>query len=198
MLPGMHRKRRRRCLACGRLYDPDPRSAYHQRYCSNKACQKASHQASQARWLRSQKGRNYHSGPEACERVQAWRKEHPRYWRRKRRALQDDSMSQHVAVEHDDAMLIPPHPPMKPDVILSQSVAAERDSANQAKPQMAALQDDSLAQHPLFVGLVAMLTDALQDSIAPVLAKLQTRGQAILGRGSPNAILKGVCAHDGS
>lgn len=190
--------RRRRCLACGRLYDPDPRSAYHQRYCSNKACQKASHQASQARWLHGKKGRNYHSGSHACERVRIWREANPGYWRRKAPALQDDSSAQSVAVEQDDTRLIPPQTPMTPDSILSQYVAAEQDDAKPAKPQIAALQDDSLAQHPLFVGLVSMLTDALQDGIAPVLAKLQTRGQAILGSGSPIATLKGVCTYDGS
>lgn len=190
--------RRRRCLACGRLYDPDPRSAYHQRYCSNKACQKASHQASQARWLHGKKGRNYHSGSHACKRVRIWREANPGYWRRQAPALQDDSPLQDVAGEHDDLGLIATQTTPSPDDVPAQCVAAEQDSSKSVKPQNAALQDDSLAQHPLFVGLVSMLTDALQDGIAPVLAKLQTRGQAILGSGSPIASLKGVCTYDGS
>jgi hypothetical protein len=190
--------RRRRCLACGRLYHPDPRNAYHQRYCSNKACQKASHQASQARWLHGKKGRDYHSGPDACKRVRIWRAANPGYWRRQAPALQDDFQLQNVAVEHDNSDLIASQAAPSLGDISAQCVAAEQDVSKPARPQIAALQDDSLAQHPLFVGLVSMLTDALQDGIAPVLAKLQTRGQAILGSGSPIASLKGVCTYDGS
>ncbi len=171
LLPDMNQSRRRRCLACGNLYRPDPRSAYHQRYCSNEACQKASHQASQAQWLRRESGRNYHCGPEACDRVREWRARHPKYWQREPIALQDDWSTQPPAIEQD-----------KPELT----------------PQLDALQDLYLSQHSLVVGLVAFLTDALQDDIAPVLAQLQTRGHAILGKGSPVATTKGVCTHDGS
>ena len=170
LLSDMKQSRRRRCLACGNLYRPDPRSAYHQRYCSNEACQVARHQASQARWL-SRDGRNYHCGPEACDRVREWRATHPKYWQRKAAALQDDISAQDIAAEQDNSKLA---------------------------PSGDALQDVCLAQHPLFVGLVAILTGALQDDMAPVLARLQTRGQAILGKGSPVATMKGVCVHDGS
>lgn len=171
LLPDMKQSRRRRCLACGNLYRPDPRSAYHQRYCSNEACQKASHYACQARWLRRETSRNYHRGPEACARVREWRAKHPKYWQRRPVALQDDCAAQSTATEQDTHKLT---------------------------PQIDALQDLYLSQHSMVVGLVAFLTDALQEDIAPVLAQLQTRGQAILGKGSPAATMKGVCTHDGS
>lgn len=171
LLSDMKQSRRRRCLACGNLYKPDQRSAYHQRYCSEKACQKASHQASQDRWLRQETGHNYHRGPEACDRVRDWRATHPKYWQRRPVALQDDCASQQVEAQHDTHKL---------------------------RAQGDALQDFCLAQHPLFVGLVSILTDTLQDDMALFLARLQTRGQAILGRGSPVANMKGVCKHDGS
>ena len=171
LLSGMKQFRRRRCLACGKLYRPDPRSAYHQRYCSNEACQQASHQASQGRWLRRESNRNYYRGPEACARVRAWRGRHPKYWQRRPIALQDDCSSQAPVVEQDTHSLA---------------------------PQFHALHDLYLSQHSMVVGLVAMLTDALQEDIDPVLAQLQTRGQAIMGKGSPVATMKGVCTHDGS
>ena len=47
----MMKRRRRKCLNCGQLFRPDPRSARHQRYCSTPACRNASKAASQARWL---------------------------------------------------------------------------------------------------------------------------------------------------
>ena len=171
LLPGMKQSRRRRCLACGTLYRPDPRSAYHQRYCSNEACQKASHQASQARWLRRETSRNYHRGPEACARVREWRAGHPKYWQHRPVALQDDCSAQSPAAEQDKRGLM---------------------------PQLDALQDLYLSQQSLVVGLVALLTDTLQEDMVPVLAQLQTRGQAILGKVSPVASMKGVCTHDGS
>ena len=65
-------------------------------------------------------------------------------------------------------------------------------------PQLDALQDLYLSQQSLVVGLVALLTDTLQEDMVPVLAQLQTRGQAILGKVSPVASMKGVCTHDGS
>ena len=171
LLSGMKQIRRRRCLACGNLYRPDPRSAYHQRYCSKEACQKASHQASQARWLLQETSRNYHRGPEACARVREWRTRHPKYWQRKPVALQDDCSTQCPAAEQDK---------------------------HELTPQLDALQDLYMSQHSLVVGLVSLLTDTLQDDMAPVLAQLQTRGQAILGKVSPVATMKGVCTHDGS
>jgi hypothetical protein len=64
-----------------------------------------------------------------------------------------------------------------------------------AVPLNAPLQDIYLSQHPLFVGLISILTDALQEDIAPVMAKLQLRGRAILGIG-PGIASKGDIDHD--
>jgi hypothetical protein len=50
----------------------------------------------------------------------------------------------------------------------------------------------------MFVGFVSMMTGTLQDDMVPLLGKLQIRGQALLGKGSPVVAAKGVCKHDGS
>jgi len=55
--------RRRKCRHCRQLYDPDPRNHWHQRNCSQPACQQASKAASQRRWRASPKGRDYFRGP---------------------------------------------------------------------------------------------------------------------------------------
>ena len=47
----MMRRRRRKCRHCGQLFRPDPRNLRHQRYCSARACRRASKAASQRRWL---------------------------------------------------------------------------------------------------------------------------------------------------
>ena len=78
----MMKRRRRKCLNCGQLFRPDPRSARHQRYCSTPACRNASKAASQARWLSKPHNRSYFRGPEHVARVRAWRAANPGYARR--------------------------------------------------------------------------------------------------------------------
>src|SRR5437762_1847982 len=41
---------RRRCRFCKRLFSPDPRCQFHQRFCAEEACQKASKVESQRKW----------------------------------------------------------------------------------------------------------------------------------------------------
>ena len=69
---------RRKCRHCSRFFLPDPRTVDRQRYCSQPGCQ----HASQRRWLSKDGNGDYFRGPRAVERVQAWRKLHPGYWRK--------------------------------------------------------------------------------------------------------------------
>ena len=196
--PDMKRKRRRKCLCCGDLYMPDKCNAHHQRYCRKAACRKASRQASQRRWLARPANRDYHCGAAPAARVRAWRQGHPGRRRRKESALQDLVPSQTVALSGLTTILTAPEPacgmavappPPAPQRHAGQSVAAGREPA--AVPPDAAgaglqnvrLQDLFLSQDPLFVGLISMLTGGLQDVIDPLMARLQTRGRAILGKG---------------
>jgi len=86
--PPMSRRRQHKCRHCGQLYQPDPRNVRRQRYCAQPACRQASKAASQARWRASPKGRGYFRGRANVLRVQAWRKAHPGYWRRRPKASQ--------------------------------------------------------------------------------------------------------------
>ena len=40
----------RRCACCKKLFSPDPRCRFHQRFCAEAACQKASKAESQRKW----------------------------------------------------------------------------------------------------------------------------------------------------
>jgi hypothetical protein len=71
----------RRCQHCRQHFVPDYRNVYHQRFCSTPACQRASKQASQRRWLCKPQNRNYFREPDNLERVRQWRQSHPGYWR---------------------------------------------------------------------------------------------------------------------
>jgi len=146
----------RKCRNCGQLLTPDPRNRWHQKYCSHPACRKASKAASQQRWRKSAKGRNYFRGSANVLRVQAWRKANPGYGRNRgkiSRALQDHS---------------PPQP-----------LAAQ---ANTSDLTLGALQDVLSAQGSLLVGLVANFTGAaLQDDIDATTRRLIGLGRQFRG-----------------
>ncbi len=150
-------RRRRRCLCCKELFTPDPRSRYHQRFCSQADCQKASKALSQARWRATSANQNYWRGPEEVERVRTWRKAHPGYWKKQtsqdQGTLQEDCPAQAPEPEGVEPKLVP-----------------------------APLQEDSFMQHPLILGLISMLTaSTLQEDIASTRRRLIARGREILG-----------------
>ena len=82
-------QQRKRCVYCGRYFNPDRRAGARQKACKARACQARRKQDSQRRWLESNPG--YFAGRYDC--VKQWRKEHPDYqrrWRAKRREIQDE------------------------------------------------------------------------------------------------------------
>lgn len=150
----MERGRRRKCLGCKELFRADPRNRRHQRYCSKPGCRRASHAASQRRWLSKPENRDYFRGPIHVARVQVWRHAHPGYAHRARlnlrSALQEDSCAQGIDSSSHSASL--------------------------------ALQEIIAAQPVVLLGLIAHLTDsALQDDIAASSRRLLQLGQDILG-----------------
>jgi hypothetical protein len=140
------------------LYVPDPRNRWHQKHCSQPACRRASKSTGQRRWRRSPKGCDYFKGHANVLRVQAWRKAHPGYWRKRRKkalALQDDLFTQ-LFTDKKDKHRLNEH----------------------------ALQDVLNTQSSLLVGLVANLTGSpLQDHIASTAHRLILLGQQVQGRG---------------
>jgi len=152
----MIRTRRCKCRCCGQLYDPEPRNRYHQRYCSQPACRRASKAASQQRWRASPKGKDYFRGLANRQRVKAWQRAHPGYWRGRRqksRALQDHCLPQVLVLPGD-----------KPTLTTR------------------ALQDLLHTQGLALTGLVAQLTgSALQDQIASTTRRLVLLGRQIQG-----------------
>ena len=113
----------------------------------------------QEKWTSSEKGENYFQGPVNVQRVQAWRKAHPWYWKRnvpkRQNALQDDCSAQDPDTQRDTHDL-----------------------------SIGALQDVFSPQPALIVGLIASLTgNALQDDIAESSRRFILLGQDILGTG---------------
>jgi len=75
----------KKCLWCKEWFEPDPRTRFHQRFCTKARCRKASKMLSQKQWLAKPENRGYWSGPEEVARVQEWRKGNPDYSHRKNR-----------------------------------------------------------------------------------------------------------------
>ncbi len=146
----------RKCLHCGQMYSPDPRTRDRQQHCSLPACKKASKAWRQRRWLSKPQNQDYFRGPTNVQRTQQWREAHPCYWRRcskRRNALQDDCDAQPSETRPDKATTLE-----------------------------GALQDDCRTQAALFTGLIAHVTGStLQDDIAFAVRRIHTYGQTILG-----------------
>ena len=153
---------RRKCRHCNRFFLPDPRTADRQRHCSAPECQHASKLASQRRWLSKNGNGDYFRGPRAVERVQAWRKLHPGYWRK------------------------PAPVSRKGQVVVDQGGNPVHSSCNAPRGLPLALQEECLTQDPAFVGLISMVTGStLQEEIATTARQLLLRGRNILGFVSP-------------
>jgi len=62
----LRRIKRRKCLFCGGLFRPDPRSRDREKYCGEAACRTPSKAASQSRWLAKSENAGYFSGTRHC------------------------------------------------------------------------------------------------------------------------------------
>ena len=154
---------RRKCLCCKEFFHPDNRNGYHQRYCSQPDCRRASKAASQRRWLAKPANRNHFRDQENIRRVQQWRLDHPGYWKKK------------------------PTVPDQSQTIAAQPLAPSSLLVTQSQPSLA-LQDVCLTRLPVFIGLVSMVTGGtLQEDIAATTLKLEARGRDILGLSTPSS-----------
>lgn len=150
----MKRIKKKKCRHCRRLFVPDPKNYNRQNYCRKSACREASKSASQQKWLNKPENKNYFKGSEHVERVRAWRKKNPGYWKRSRSrtALQDPLMVQHT-----------------------------ENTGDKGQKNATALQDLLLAQPPVIIGLISnFIGSPLQDDIANTLLAMQQSGQDIL------------------
>ena len=151
----MARAGQRKCLNCGRYFDPDRRVGKRQRYCGAAACRSVSKAASAKRWLAKPQNRDYFRGPIHVARVQAWRAAHPGYARRgpSGRPLQDQCAQQQLDFE-----------------------------GQSGKGTGTPLQDLLDAHSPVLAGLIPHLFHVtLQDEMAACARRLVQLGTDVLG-----------------
>ena len=139
----MGREKREPCVNCGQEFVPDTRNARHQCYCGAAACKAASKRASQAKWLA--KNADYHRGPEAVVRVQAWRQEHPGYSRRKRAPLAESARQEALTFGRNASA------PMPAEAVRPAKKSCNAPEADPAPP----LQDVLNAQPMVLIGLIS-------------------------------------------
>lgn len=91
----MHRTRR--CAHCRCHFLPDPRVKT-QRFCSNKACQRAR----KAQWQRDKLATDpdYRANQRDCQ--QSWQHQHPHYWRQYRQQRADYRERHRLLQQHRD------------------------------------------------------------------------------------------------
>jgi len=154
----------RKCRCCNVFFTPDCHNPNRQFYCSAPDCRRASKATSQRRWLQKPANRNYFRDAQNVQRVQQWRKANPGYWKRAK------SRSQQAQPTQDQ--------PLNP----------ETTSCNAPAPDLRALQDLVLVDHPAFVGLLSMVTGStLQEDIAAIGRNVLLQGRNILGLQNPES-----------
>jgi hypothetical protein len=147
----------RTCHHCRQRFVPDYRNAYHQRFCSQAACQRASKRASQRHWLRKPKNCNYFREVDNVLRVHDWRREHPGYWRSR---------------QHRCAAGLPTGP---------ERVLAPSCGSAGAFVQPRTLQDVCRSKLPIFTGILSRLSSCtLQEDIANCAQQMVSEAQCIL------------------
>jgi len=154
----------RKCCHCGVWFKPRGRNAWHQRFCLEPDCRAASKRASQQKWCCKNPG--YFHGEAYVKKVQAWRRQHPGYWKSKGPAESGgppDALQDLLTAQGFD----------------NQGVEVFRNCLSEeiSRP----LQDVLTAQQHALVGLASMITgEALQEDIARVLTACYERGHPAL------------------
>jgi hypothetical protein len=109
---------------------------------------------SQQRWRAKEENVTYWRGE--GDRVRAWRRTHPGYWKRKRRKEQDRDQEQR-------------------NPLLARAQCGKRKART--------LREMRLPKDPMMVGLISHLAEStLQDEIAAVCRFFVTKGNEILGK----------------
>jgi hypothetical protein len=146
-------RRKRKCEICGRKYTPDRYNYYHQKCCSDPACQKSGKRLSSKRY-RHKKRRDPEFRKAEVKRVEKWRKKNPGYRKKKSKRKKTQKNS-----ETND--------------VLRDFGRGENDAPNKM------LRDFALFQMHCLQGLVVNLTGALRDDIGSLLNNYYDRGKAL-------------------
>jgi hypothetical protein len=102
----MKRPSPHKCLHCKKFFLSDPRNGKRQKYCAKPDCQKASHRAAQAKYRKSEKGKNFETKEDVAERVRKSRARRREVRAAEEAVLRDCCHSEAVDREHDKGGLV--------------------------------------------------------------------------------------------
>jgi hypothetical protein len=148
------------------LFAPNLRNWWHQKYCTQPACRKASKTESQRRWLSQPENRDVFRGSANVERVRQWRAKNPGYW--KRPAKPRGTLQELV-------------PAPAPTQIPENKEVAPKISFPPLPTAAPPLQDFVTSQDPLVLGLISHLIDSpLQEVVEQAARRLLQKGHELL------------------
>ena len=180
----------RKCMNCREWFDADPRAIHTQHYCGRPECRRASHAASQHRWLSKPENHDYFRGEANVVRVQAWRQSHPGYWRTcQPDALQDDYLRQPDDLTVKNSMPLQETSPSpqeaitkQPDEIKEENSNTQEDATCSQAVNIGPLQDMKVLQHIVLIGLIShIIGSTQQDELVNSTRHLIELGYDILG-----------------
>jgi hypothetical protein len=148
------------------LFVPNLRNWWHQKYCTQPECRKASKTESQRQWLSKPENRDVFRGSANVERVRQWRDENPGYWKRPAKPCR--TLQELVAAP------VPAQTPENKEV-------APKISSPPLPTASPPLQDFVQSQDPLVLGLISHLIDSpLQEVVEQAARRLLQKGHDIL------------------
>ena len=195
------RIRKRRCRHCKEFFYADYRNIQRQKFCNKPQCQKASKKYSQQKWLNKDDNKAYFKGKANVQRVQIWRKNNPKYWKRQNVSLKDPSKKKIKEIQVNSS---PPINEKSPQTIIDmesfpfntlQDNFHKNIQINQHDNPTTAfitLQDIFQPQLSILIGLISNITGStLQDDIVKTLNSMHKIGHDIISsshlKGGKNA-----------
>ena len=168
----MVRKRKMKCLNCGRWFYPDSRRNGHkcpQKYCGRPECRRESNRVSSHRW-RAKKKDDAEFRKKECRRSKKSREANPgcrrrQRWKKKRKKISENRVVRDLISEEFDAVM-----------------SGVRDLINR--------------QELISKGLISIQFDVVRDEIDPLVNRLYDRGKELSGMVSESK--KSITNEEGS
>lgn len=152
------KRKKRKCRNCGRQFIPDNYNHYHQYYCSETECRRASRKASKAKHNRKQ-SLNLEFRRKENERVKQYQKNNPDYWKKYKKSRKKD-----IAAE----------------------VLRDLAQVGNKAEDIRVLRDFAISHNTVINGLISYMTgEVLRDNIGAVIKRLYDRGREVSGTVMP-------------
>jgi len=147
------------------MFLPDRYNHYHQDYCNNPDCRKASRKASKARY-RKKRFLSLDFRKKESDRVKRWQAKHPVYWKKREK---------------------------KSKKVLDGAFLRDIAQVEKLNEEVSVLRDIAICQHTMLEGVISVLTgDVLREDIGAQRNRLYDRGKEVSGSESEADIINKI------